>query len=71
MNDPKVTISLPADLGARLGEAAKERAVGRNLLASLIIEHWLNNAPDPGLMLYAVQPNPVTHLLTVVEDGGP
>lgn len=55
--EPKVgTIQIPGELAADLAAAAKERAVGRNLLATIIIEHWLNNAPDPAAMLRAVAP---------------
>ena len=52
----RATIQLPGDIGERLTEAAHARAVGRNLLAALILSDWLDNQPDPALMVRAVRP---------------
>ena len=56
----KATIQLPGDIGERLTEAAHARAVGRNLLAALILSDWLDNQPDPSLMVRAVRPREAT-----------
>ena len=57
----KATIVLPGDIGERLTEAAHARAVGRNLLAALILSDWLDNQPDPALMVRAVRPKENDH----------
>ena len=69
MSAAKTVLTIPGPLGADLAAAARERAVGRNLLAELIIEHWLNNAPDPALMLQAVAP--ITMLTIESESQEP